>query len=1832
MSNFSTNYQIISKIYESANSLVYRATLKDEQPIILKILKENYPTPSELTRYKQEYEITRSLNVDNIIKAYDLQRYENSLVMLLEDFGGQSLKLLLPQNQLSLEDFLNIAIKITESLAVIHRANIIHKDINPSNIIYNSQTKQLKLIDFGISTRLSQEFIKILPPHKLEGTLTYIAPEQTGRMNRGVDYRSDFYSLGVTFYELLTNKLPFESTDPMELVHYHIAQQPLPPNELIPDIPLAVSNIVIKLLAKTPEERYQSAWGIKADLETCLNQLKTQREISLFPLARQDIADKFYIPQKLYGREQEVTQLITTFEQVANPPEPPLLSKEGYRSVGIILISGYSGIGKSALVNEIHKPITRQRGQFISGKFDQLQRDIPYLAISQAFQDLIRQLLSEPDITLQTWRQRILEALGNKGQIIIEVIPELENIIGQQPAVEQLGATESQNRFNLFFQRFLNVFCQKGNPLVLFIDDLQWADLPSLNLIEQLISDTDNKYFLVIGAYRDNEVSIGHPLIHTLNKIKQAKVPINEITIYPLEFKYINQLISDTLNCDIEVSKPLAEVVAQKTGGNPFFLTQFLYSLYQESLLVFNSHQPLLDSDKTRQGYWQWNIEEIKSLSFTDNVVDLMVNKIEKLAQTTQQVLKLAACIGNRFNLEFLSIVNNKSTIFTAQELQPALYEGLIIPLDNNYKVPLFGDSSNLLKNTSETDAKPTYEYIFYRFLHDRVQQAAYCLIPEEEKQQVHLQIGRLLLKNLGKYELQNKIFDVVNQLNQGSSLITEQSEKDELAQLNLQVGKKAKDSTAYEPALIYLETALKLLSSDSWTNQYNLTLEIYTVSVEIQALNTQFEKADELSAIVIQNAKEVLDTVKVYEVKIQSYYSQLQLEKAIDTALEILAKLGVIIPSSISQRQEQAVIKKTEIESFLQDKSIGQLADLPTMTNPYKLAAIRLLLGVTSSAIISNPQLYPLVTLTSVNLCTKYGNSPLAASVYVFYGQLLCGFMQDIETGYQYGQLSLNLLEKYNVQKVRPMVVHYCYAFTRHWKEPFITINLNDFEEAIQVGLELGDFEHVGYNAISYCLFSIFSGSNLEEFESKCQDYSNLILKFQQDYTYYYYEACKKMLLNLLNDKQDNYYLLFSNCEEEEDNLIQIWTKNNTQWLLFISCLSKTFCSYFFKNYERGLKTVILAEKYAESSSAYLIYIQNIFYSSLTLLAVYHQVDIKQKINFLEKVEGYQTKISFFQESCPENYGNKYNLVEAEKARILGNNWQAQEFYEKAIQGAKKYEFIHEEALAYERASEFYLALDRKEIGQLYLRNAHHCYTRWGAKAKVQQLEEEYPQYFVGVTNQSKSTNLSTTTSTAGNDGTILDLNTVLKASQAISGEIKQENLLQNLMKIVIENAGAQIGFLILSRQGNWVIEAQGTVDSKQVTVLQSMPIESVNPDNSIPILPTTIINYVARTQENIVLNDAAQEGQFINDPYIIATQSKSILCTPLLNQGQLRGIVYLENDLTTDAFTSERVELLNILSTQAAISIENARLYEQLEDYSHTLEIKVDERTQELQERNTTLAATLKKLKATQAQIIAQEKLASLGALTAGVAHEIKNPLNFVNNFAELSVELTTELIEEIENQKDRLDSETIEYIEEILQDLGQNVEKINHHGKRADNIVKGMLMHSRATTGERALTNINSLLAEYVNLAYHGMRAKDSGFNITIESDYDDSLEKLHVIPQDLSRVFLNVANNACYAAYEKKKAVGKEFIPKMKVSTKNLGNQVELRIRDNGNGIPPEVLDKIFHPFFTTKPPGKGTGLGLSISHDIIVQGHQGQFQVETEEGSYAEFIITLPKEV
>ncbi|NER92518.1 MAG: AAA family ATPase [Symploca sp. SIO1B1] len=1308
----------------------------------------------------------------------------------------------------------------------------------------------------------------------------------------------------------------------------------------------------MKLLAKIPEERYQSAGGIKADLETCLTQLQSLGQIDPFPLATQDISDRFVISEKLYGREAEVTQLLTTFERVSQG------------SSEIILVSGYSGIGKSALVNEIHQPILRQRGYFTRGKFDQLQRDIPYGAIALAFQDLIRQLLTESETALQTWKQQLLASLAGNGQIIIDVIPELEQIIGQQPPVEPLGATEAQNRFNLYFQKFIGVFTKEEHPLVLFFDDLQWSDLASLNLIERLATNAESQYLLLIGAYRDNEVDETHPLRQTLERMQKAGARVNQVWLQPLAIQDINQLIADTLNCTTEKSKPLAHLISQKTQGNPFFLTQLLQSLYRDNLLSFE-RQP---------NCWHWNIEEIERVGITDNVVDLTIGKITKLDDKTQKILQLAACIGNQFDLEVLCTVNNQSPVATARALQPALEAGLILPLNNDYKIPLLWNQEEIASNGSanpSTFIPQISNYIPYKFLHDRVQQAAYALIPEAEKQSVHLQIGYFLLEHTQTHELESNIFEIVNQLNEGSELITEQVAKEELAKLNLQAGKKAKASIAYQPALKYLENCLELLPELSWQEDYQLTLEVHLETLELLYLNNEFERLEGFAETMLTQAKDIIDVVEVYRIKVLYYFAIFDSHRAIDTAIDILSQLGIDISDQPIDVYEKIQQQQQDIKSLLQNKEIADLANLPVITDKYQLAAVQILQQMISPTMTTNFSLFAQVVLTLLNLCLQYGNYPQAAVTYSFYGLLVCGTIKDINYGYKFGELAISLLDKLTLPQAESFTIHVYYGFIWHWKK---SLNeqiardklLNTFFKSINQG----EHESSGYVSLDYCLLIFFAGDDLTQIQNDIKKHSKLIETTQQKYLIDYVKIPQNLVNHLIAKPDPKEAILIGDSQSEEENKIKTYIETSNEWLLFTFYLHKTIAYYLFQDSNQAFAHTVQTGKYIASIGSHFIVPQHNFYDSLSLLTYHHSCTLEEQQQLLEKVEKNQQEMKIWAGDCPENFQNKYDLVTAEKARVLGNNWQAQELYEKAIQGAKQAEFIHEEAIAYERAAEFYFSLGREEIGRLYLKNAHHCYSRWGATAKVQALEAEYPQFLRKMNHRQEQQSIKTTESTGSTSPQVLDIATVTKASQVLAREIKLDQLLAKLMKTLIENGGAQTGFLILEKDGQWVIEAEGKVDADDVILLRSLPINSVDTETQTPLLPVTIINYVARTQENVILNNALKEAQFTLDPYIVANRPKSILCTALLNQGKVSGIIYLENNLTTSAFTSDRIEILRILSAQAAISIENARLYTQLEDYNRNLEQRVEERTQELSQ-------TLEVLKATQAELIFENEL---------------------------------------------------------------------------------------------------------------------------------------------------------------------------------------------------------------------------------------------------------------
>jgi PAS domain S-box-containing protein len=1494
---------IQNKIYESSNSLVYRGIREDGVWIVVKILKLNYPSPQELTRYRQEYKITRSLNLEGVIKAYSQQDYQRTLVIILEDFGGESLEQWMHKRPdifcpMPLSTFLSLAIAICDILGRIHAANIIHKDINPGNIVFNLDTGVVKIIDFGIATQFNRTNPTFKSPHVLEGTLAYLSPEQTGRMNRMLDYRTDFYSLGVTFYELLTGQLPFPTQDILELVHCHIAKPPIPVHKLNATIPKPISGIILKLMAKNAEDRYQSAWGIKADLERCAQQLAEMGQINAMSLGLQDVSEQFCIPQKLYGREAETKALLAAFDRVARKETFGEICQlesgieNAQFNVELMLVAGYAGVGKTALVQELYKPITAKHGYFISGKFDQFRRNIPYSAIVDALQKLVQQLLGEPDEQVQQWRSRLLSALASNGQIIIDVIPEVELIIGKQPPVPSVGATEAQNRFNRIFQNFVRVFCSKEHPLVIFLDDLQWFDSATLKLIELILLDEQTQYLFLIGAYRDSEVHPTHPLVLTLLELRNQGAVLQEITLAPLTLEPLSQLIAETLGRNIDTVRSLAQLVLRKTEGNPFFVGEFLRMLYSENLLIFNA----------KQLSWQWDIAQIQAQNITDNVVELLLIQLNKLPNETRRILRLAACVGAEFDLETLAIACEKSPKVISLDLLAAIQARLIQPL------------SELDENLLVQD---------YKFLHDRVQQAAYALIDEPQKQVVHLQIGRNLLEKTSPKQRSERLFEIVDHLNHGVELVTAQSERTEIARLNLMAGQKAKAATAYEAAFKYFTTGLQLLNSESWQSEYDLTLALYSEAAAAAYLHGRFDEMEQLVEVVLNRAKTEIDKVQVYDSKIQGYLSQGNLKSALKIGLEVLKLLGVILPENPSELDVRGGLESTA--ALLAQREIEDLVNLPEMTAPEPLAAMSILANIGAAAFIVSPALVILITCKTVNLSINYGNAIWSPLYYAAYGFVLCGVVQDIELGYKFGQLALSLAERLNTKKGKAKALQLFSDHVMQWKVHLKeTIPL--LVEAYQEGVETGDFETAGYAAYDVCYNSFFVGEELTQLEQKTATYSKAVDRIRRESPSTWIAIVWQTILNLLDRSLNPSRLVGRVCNEEEALSHALAVKDGTAIQMLY--LHKVILCYLFEEYHQAVQTAILARKHFEEVTAIKVLPVFCFYHSLALLSLLLDASSAEKVAWLNCVNTNQEKMQKWAEHAPMNYLHEFYLVEAEKARVLGQFLEAEEFYERAIAGAAENEYIQEEALAYELAAKHYLARGRSKIAQTYMKEAHYCYDRWGATAKVKDLEKRYPQFF-SQSSRAASTSIPITAETITNPfHTAFDLAAVMKASQAISREIELKQLLRSLMQTLIENAGAQTGYLILENSGEWSIEAACELNTDEnacaTQVLQSIPIADQ--------LPESIIQYVIRTLKPVTLNDATREGAFINEPYIQQNQPQSIFCLPLLNQAKLVGVLYLENRLAAGVFTPERSQVLQLLSTQAAIAIENANLYSEL------------------------------------------------------------------------------------------------------------------------------------------------------------------------------------------------------------------------------------------------------------------------------------------------------------
>ncbi|MHB8268073.1 trifunctional serine/threonine-protein kinase/ATP-binding protein/sensor histidine kinase [Bradyrhizobium sp.] len=1802
----------------------------DRQSVLVVLPVPEHPTSNSLNRLTHEYEIKDDLDDAWAARPLELVRERGQTILVLKDPGGEPLDRLL-DSPMELGRFLRLAVGLVAALGRLHERGLVHRDLKPTNILVNSGTGQAWLTGFGIASRLPRERRSPDPPEFLVGTLAYMAPEQTGRMNRSIDSRSDLYSLGVTLYQMLTGSLPFRASDPMEWVHCHIARKAVAPIEYLENIPALVSAIIMKLLAKTAEDRYQTAAGVDSDLRRCLAEWEARCRISDFRLGEHDTPDQLLIPEKLYGRESEISALLASFDRVVAKGTPEL-----------VLVSGYSGIGKSSVVNELHKVLVPPRGFFASGKFDQYKRDIPYATLAQAFQSLVRPLLGKSQAELQYWRDALQVALGPNGLLIVDLVPELKLIIGEQPPIPVLPPQDAQRRFQLVFRRFIAVFARPEHPLALFLDDLQWLDAATLDLLEDLLRQPDVRHLMLICAYRDNEVDSAHPLMHKLEAIREAGATVQEIVLASLARDDLERLIADSLHCQPARIKPLAELVHEKTGSNPFFALQFVLSLAEEGLLTF-------DHGTER---WSWDLNRIHAKGYTDNVVELVVGKLNRLPFETQKALQQLACIGNSADSALLTMVYQDSTEEMHRQLWEAVRAGLVVRAKSSY-----------------------------RFLHDRVQEAAYSLIPEELRAEAHARIGRLLVARTQPEKREELIFEIVNQLNRGAALITSQDEREQLAEFNLIAGKRAKTSTAYTSALNYLMAGAALVVDDTWERRHELIFLLELHRAECEFLTGQSTAAEERLTVLASRAANTVELATVTCLRVDLYTSLDQSDRAVAVCLDYLRYPGVEWPPHPTEEEVEREYER--IWSQLGSREIEELIELPLMSDPASLATLDVLTKALPPALFTDANLLSLAICRAVNLSLERGNSEGSCVAYVWLGQVAGPHFGNYKAGFRFGRLGNELVERRGFDRFRARTYmvfgSHVIPWTKHVRAGRALIR-----RAFETANKVGDLCFAVYSCTNLNTNLLAAGDPLVEVQREAENGLEFAQKARFGFVIDLITAQLGLIRTLrgLTPKFGS----FDDGQFEEPRFERHLASDPA--LAQPECfywVRKLQALFFAADFVSALDASLKAEPLLWTAPSNLEIADYHLYGGLCRAACWDSASLDLKPRHFEALASHQRQLQVWAQNCPENFEDRVALVGAEIARIEGRDLDAMRLYEQAIRSAHANGFVHNEAVGNEIAARFYLARDFGKIAQAYLLDARDRYLQWGADGKARQLEELYPHL-----RQQKSA--SDPTSTILTSVERLDLATVIKLSQSISGEIVLENLIDTLMRTAIEHAGAERALLIHAQGDVHRILAEATIGSEGVAVGQ--PQTEVSAED----LPVSVLNYVTRTKERIVIHDASRENPFSNDEYIHQHHALSILCLPLLKQTRLVGVLYLENNLTGHVFSLAKMAVLTLLASETAISLENIRLYEDLQDREAKIRRLIDSNIvgifnwdldgrildandaflrivgydredlasgrlcwteltpPEWRDRDAQLwlpelktsgslqpfekeyfrkdgsrapiligAASFReggeqgvafvldltdrkraeaeareseqRYREVQMELAHANRVATMGQLSASIAHEINQPIGAAITYADAGLRW--------------LDAHPPN-LEEVRQAFGVILESSVRAGEVMDRI-RALV---RKTPLEKASLEINEVIMEVIALTSREVEKN----GISAQTQLAKSLPAIHGDRVQLQQVILNLLINAVEALSGMSE--GKR---ELLISTAKGNSGVVVSVRDSGPGLMLESVERLFESFYTTKPDG--LGMGLSICRSII-EAHGGRLWVSANEPRGAVFHFTL----
>ncbi|MBI9061310.1 MAG: AAA family ATPase [Marinilabiliaceae bacterium] len=1744
-------YIIKEELSRNDRTLVYRAVDAEDHSFILKVLRHEYADAQKMERFRSEYELVNSMQSENVIQSIELIKHNNSLAIVFEDFGSETLQDYIHQIapvtiKEELIEVLRLAVQVCRALAAVHDQNIVHKDLNPNNIVFSEDREKLKLIDFGLAAEIFDGDQDSIHLRHLEGTYAYISPEQTGRVNRPVDHRSDFYSLGIILYELLCGQIPFKANNPREWIHCHVARQPVElyiKNLLVPK---SLSDVVMKLLSKSPDDRYQSSYGIIKDLEACVIHLEANLSFDDYPVGRQDIVKRFTVPEKLYARDAEINQLKGCFER----------SCKG--EICIAIVKGYSGIGKTSLVNQLQQPVQKRNGYFLTGKFEQFDKNIPYVAFIQAFSKLINQILTEPEEEIRRWRKSILNALKGNAHLLVEVIPQLELIIGKQPAPQELPL-KAHNRFVLSFISFVQVFASEKHPLVLFLDDLQWVDSASLEIIELLIGNNSNHPFMLVLSYRDNEITLGHPLLPVLHHLEKIRTHRVEIKVEALNVQDVRDLVADSFACSRSDVNKLAAISIQKTNGNPFFLIEFLSNLYPLKMVSFD----------TSLGQWVFNYDEIKRTEVTDNVVDLISQRLEALDEETQEILKLASCLGPRFDRNTLSNMTDKPLSTIDKIFKVAIEERFIYSLDG-YSTIQFDDIDTIVN---------------YGFLHDKIKHAVYSQIDGDTKSIIHLHIGRLLLNRHDEKVIGDDLFNILGHFNKAINEI-EANERLSIAKLNMQACKRVLKSGAYKIAYDYANRGLALLTDEDWESDFYLAYELHLNAAESAAYCGEYTNMDHLLQVLQLYSTNLLDKARISTIRIKALISQNQQQKAIQESLVLLKRLGIGLPSKPGLHHVLYFVMKTR---WLLKSHQNNLEDLPIMTDQVLLMAMKVMGSMISILYRANPNLLMLIVFKLVRLTLKHGVAPISPVGIVTYSLLSNAMFSNTDQDYQLSQAGMRLFDRMENKEHWPQAFYLFNVGVRPWKEAMDDV-INDFFQCYHKAQEVGDFETMQSTVVAWASYGFRAGYQLKDIQNKIHQFSQTLSQYHQEIVFSQLNLIQQMVFNFQHGSISPEKLIGEIYNEEEMISYHYQEKDDTS--LFMIYLNKITIGFHFEKYDEVKEMLEESKQYIKSSSGLVVLPVYYCYESLNYLANYKDQNSFFRRKSRRVVTANQKRMKTWMNYAHMNFSVYYHLVEAELSRVKGQTLSAINHYTKASENAFGQNNIQMEALARELFGKFWIDVKNFELAQLNLSKAYKLYDIWGSKGKADFLMNHYGEYILYPDAIAKATQVSTSrtshsaTSTVADD---IDLATILDAAKTISGEIVLSRLIKKTLKIILEQAGAQRGLFWLKDDVNeqLSLEAIGTVNKNRITV--SLGKQEVWEQ----IVPVPVINLVERTKQMVILADAANDVNYRKDPYIKENNLKSIIVLPILAQSKITGILYLENNLAARVFNRERVSVLTILCTQLAVSLGNARLF-------NTLEQKVSDRTKEISIKNLVLQEQKEELEAVRDQL--KELNATKDRFFSIIAHDLRGPLGTSNSILELLTEDLNDFSEE--------------EIRHFLNTLRTSTE---YTYKLLDNLLLWAKSQRKEINFDPQRNSLTAIIESGIELMQHSLNEKKISINVNVLTETEAVFDR-----DMIATVFRNVLSNAI-------KYVNGEGKIDIIVERKN--KTVTVSVNDNGIGIGVERLKNLFKIGEKQGSKEgtygeKGSGLGLILCREFI-ERHQGQIWAESQSGEGSKFVFTIP---